>query len=50
VALFVGEACCRLSTHGAPSKIYRYDGGQWKLEAKNSVLLDRLGIVNGRYE
>ncbi|MDH7503342.1 MAG: CRTAC1 family protein [Verrucomicrobiota bacterium] len=27
--------------------IYRYDGGQWKADTKNSVLLDNLGIVNG---
>jgi hypothetical protein len=32
---------------GAPSKIYRHDGRQWKIDAKNSMLLDNLGIVNG---
>ena len=32
---------------GAPSKIYRFEGGQWQLDSKNSVLLQNLGIVNG---
>ncbi len=32
---------------GAPSKLYRFDGRAWRLDAKNSVLLDNLGIVNG---
>jgi hypothetical protein len=32
---------------GAPSKLYWFDGRQWKLDARNSLLLDNLGIVNG---
>jgi len=31
---------------GAPSKLYRFDGHQWKLDARNSVLFENLGIVN----
>ena len=31
----------------APSKIYRFEAGRWILDAKNSALLDNLGIVNG---
>ncbi len=30
-----------------PSKLYRYDGRQWRVDARNSSLLDNLGIVNG---
>jgi hypothetical protein len=32
---------------GAPSRIYRSIGQEWQLDARNSVLLDNLGIVNG---
>lgn len=32
---------------GAPSKIYRRAGGRWELDARNSLLLDNIGIVNG---
>ncbi len=32
---------------GAPSSIYRFEDGRWKLDEKNSRLLDHLGIVNG---
>ena len=32
---------------GAPSKIYRHDGRRWNLDARNSALFERLGIVNG---
>lgn len=32
---------------GARSMLYRFDGRQWQPEAKNSALLDNLGIVNG---
>ena len=32
---------------GAPSKLYRFDGRQWKLDAKNSLLFNNIGIVNG---
>ncbi len=32
---------------GAPSKLYRFVGGRWQLDSRNSVLFDRLGIVNG---
>lgn len=32
---------------GAPSKIYNHDGRRWNLDARNSTLLERLGIVNG---
>ena len=32
---------------GAPSKIYRHDGRQWKIDTKNSMLLNNIGIVNG---
>jgi len=31
----------------APSRILRFEGGQWRVDARNSVLLDNLGIVNG---
>lgn len=30
-----------------PSQLYLWDGRQWKLDAKNSLLFDHLGIVNG---
>jgi len=30
----------------APSKLYRFEERQWKLDARNSVLLQNLGIVN----
>jgi len=32
---------------GAASKIYRYNAGRWELDARNSLLLDNLGIVHG---
>ena len=32
---------------GAPSKLYRWDGRQWRLDLRNSGLLSNLGIVNG---
>lgn len=32
---------------GAPSRIYRLDGRQWTLDARNSLLLENIGIVNG---
>lgn len=32
---------------GAPSKLYRAEGGTWKLDALNALLLENLGIVNG---
>jgi len=32
---------------GAPSRIYRFDGHQWRLDEKNSRLFENLGIVNG---
>lgn len=30
----------------APSKLYRFDGGGWRLDARNSLLLQNLGIVH----
>jgi hypothetical protein len=32
---------------GAPSKLYRFNGQEWKLDEKNSLLLSNIGIVNG---
>ncbi|MBI4663764.1 MAG: VCBS repeat-containing protein [Verrucomicrobia bacterium] len=32
---------------GAPSKIYRHENGRWRLDVRNSLLLENLGIVNG---
>lgn len=32
---------------GAPSKLFRFDGQQWKLDEKNSQPFTHLGIVNG---
>lgn len=32
---------------GAPSKIYRQNGARWELDARNSLLLENLGVVNG---
>ncbi len=32
---------------GAPSKLYRLEGRRWKLDSKNSAVLENLGIVNG---
>ncbi|HVY69596.1 MAG TPA: VCBS repeat-containing protein [Verrucomicrobiae bacterium] len=32
---------------GTPSLLYFYDAGEWKLDARNSPMLDNLGIVNG---
>ena len=32
---------------GAPSRIYRWEGRQWKIDAKNSHVLEQIGIVNG---
>ncbi len=32
---------------GGASKLYRWIGGQWQLDVRNSVLLDNLGIING---
>lgn len=31
---------------GAPSRIYRFDGRQWILDARNSTPLNNIGIVN----
>jgi enediyne biosynthesis protein E4 len=31
---------------GAPSKLYRIEGSQWKLDPRNSALFANLGIVN----
>jgi hypothetical protein len=31
---------------GAPSNLYRFDGQQWRLDARSSVLFENLGIVN----
>jgi len=32
---------------GAPSMLFRYQGGQWVPDRRNNVLLENLGIVNG---
>jgi hypothetical protein len=32
---------------GAPSRLYRLEGSQWVPDARNNVLLENLGIVNG---
>jgi hypothetical protein len=31
----------------APSRLYRFEGARWVLDARHSVLFDNLGIVNG---
>jgi enediyne biosynthesis protein E4 len=47
LALFIagGVAPGKYPT-ASPSKLYRFDGHLWKLDAKNSVIFDNIGIVN----
>lgn len=48
LALFVGGGVSPGSYPlGAPSKLYRFDGRQWVLDARNSLLLENIGIING---
>jgi hypothetical protein len=48
LALFIaGGAVPGQYPLGAPSKICRHDGRQWKIDSKNSMLLNNIGIVNG---
>ncbi|MBI2947301.1 MAG: VCBS repeat-containing protein [Verrucomicrobia bacterium] len=48
LALFVaGSVAPGRYPLGSPSKIYRHEGGRWVLDARNSLLLENLGIVNG---
>lgn len=48
LALFVGGGVVPGQyPRGAASKLFRQDGGRWRLDGRNSVLLENLGIVNG---